>query len=213
MFTGIVEEIGIIDYVQESQGYRQFKILAKKVTRNVKIGGSIAVNGACLTVTALGPDYFRVDLMKTSSHRTTLGLLGRHAKVHLERALLASDRLDGHLVQGHIDERAKVTKIDQGKGFQNLTISPSQAFMAFIVPRGSVAIDGVSLTVSEVGKDYFRVALIPTTLKDTLLGSLKVGDSVNLEGDMIGKYQVGRALTRREGEGITMDTLEKYGFL
>jgi len=193
---------------------------ARVVLENTQIGDSIAVNGVCLTVTGLSAESFTVDIMQETLKKTNLHELKQHAGVNLERALQLKSRLGGHLVSGHIDGTGKITAITPCGIAKVFTISCPQSIAGYIVPKGSVALDGISLTVVDVGKDWFTVSLIPHTAKNTTLGFKKVSDTVNIETDLIGKY-VARFLQRTgqadypetAAKDISLDFLKENGFL
>ncbi|MDA8211164.1 MAG: riboflavin synthase [Clostridia bacterium] len=212
MFTGIVEELGRLRGLKKGSKSALLEIAAREVLQDVKLGDSIAVNGVCLTVTGFTKDWFTADVMAETLGKTNLGSLRPGDRVNLERALRLSGRLGGHLVSGHIDgvgtiigqqvvDIAVVTEIE----------APPQV-LKYVVGKGSVAIDGISLTVVEVTSRGFTVSLIPHTAKLTTLGFKKIGDRVNLEGDVIGKY-VERLLHFERPGNLNLDFLSKHGFL
>ncbi|PID28795.1 MAG: riboflavin synthase [Candidatus Cloacimonadota bacterium] len=211
MFTGIVEECGKIKRVEFRSGDRSFRIGCKKVLEGLKLGDSVAVNGICLTATKIGSDYFDADAMNETLLKTTAGKWKSGYEVHLERAVKAGGRLDGHIVQGHIDTTGVLIsrhKISETSYFE---FRPVGHYPELVIPQGSVAINGVSLTVSEITKSGFRVALIPHTLKLTVFDKLKISDSVNLEFDIIGKY-VSRINNIKKKSKITEEYLIEKGF-
>ena len=214
MFTGLIEAVGTLREMQRSTSGGRVTVASGLPLADVKIGDSIAVNGACLTVTALGPGYFCADVSIETLERTTLGALTSGAAVNLERALRLGDRLGGHLVTGHIDGLASVTeRVRQGNAWRiNCRLEPSLARL--LVAKGSVALDGISLTVNEVSDNSFSVMIIPHTLEQTTLARCQAGDRVNVETDLIGKY-VARLLGtgRSEEGGVTLELLAKSGFL
>ena len=200
MFSGIVEEIGTILSLTDSNDGRAFKIGASLVTEDVALGHSISVCGCCLTVVEFGPDWFSVELVHETLRKTTLGKLKEGGKVNLERSLKLSDRLGGHLVSGHIEAVARIASIEE-EGFSRvITFELPNEFSPYFVEKGSVAIEGCSLTVWGVDasaalpettpsdKFHFKVALIPHTLAVTTLGALKVADEVNIETDIVARY-------------------------
>jgi len=188
MFTGIVEEIGKVSSVSRAQGGVKLKIASQNIGKGLNLGDSVCVNGVCLTVTALNSGLFDLDVVEESLSRSTLGRIKAGGKVNLERALKADSRLGGHLVSGHIDGVGHVMKMARHANSVELEIDCPVNLLKYMVEKGSVAIDGVSLTISAVSKTSFKVSLIPTTLNGTTLGSLRERDDVNLEADVLGKY-------------------------
>ncbi|HLU24796.1 MAG TPA: riboflavin synthase [Longimicrobiales bacterium] len=189
MFTGIIEEVGLIREVRPQDGGLRLRIEAPGVTAGARAGDSIAVDGVCLTVVALEPDGFSVDVIGTTLSRTTLGSFAPGRRVNLERALALGDRLGGHLVQGHVDGVGEVLRVvrDGEHVLMDVRLDPTVADVSIL--HGSIAINGVSLTINALpGPDVAQVALIPYTWQHTNLSDLKPGDGVNLEGDMIGKF-------------------------
>ncbi|WP_026477523.1 riboflavin synthase [Alkaliphilus transvaalensis] len=216
MFTGIIEEIGRIRSVSTSGDGASIIIEAKKVLEDVKLGDSIATNGVCLTVNHFEKNYFRVDVMAETMRRSNLETLRRGSKVNLERAVAVGDRLGGHLVSGHIDDVGIIEGYEKEDNAIWITIKPPQLLMKYIILKGSIAIDGVSLTVAQLGGDHFKVSIIPHTKDETTLIEKGVGQMVNLECDMIGKYVerlLGMSSNHREAKKeITMDFLTQHGF-
>jgi riboflavin synthase len=202
-------------------GARAGKIVigAKKVLEDVHIGDSIAVNGVCLTVVAAGADEFMADVMPETLRKSGLGTLKVGDPVDLERAMAANGRFGGHIVSGHIDGVGRIVETRREENAVIVTISAPAEILALIVEKGSIAVNGVSLTVSGLGDDWFRVDVIPTTLRDTNLGFLKIGDRVNLETDVLGKYARKQSYaddepsSERSSSGLTMDTLIENGFV
>ncbi|MGN0714778.1 MAG: riboflavin synthase [Anaerovoracaceae bacterium] len=217
MFTGIIEEIGIIQAVQHGPASSLLTIQAEKVLEGVKDGDSIAVNGVCLTVTSYGSSYFTADVMHETLNRSSLGNLSQGSPVNLERAMAAGGRFGGHIVSGHIDGTGTISKIRQDDIAVWYTISASPSILRYIIEKGSIAIDGISLTVAAVTSMDFSVSIIPHTAAQTTLSQRKAGDIVNLENDIIGKYvekllQPAETQPKKETSSITMDFIEKYGF-
>ncbi|RKY03847.1 riboflavin synthase [Candidatus Poribacteria bacterium] len=211
MFTGLVEEMGRVEIVRRGRIVELF-ISASKVVEDLRVGDSIAVNGACLTATRVEPNGFWAELSPETISRTTLGQLRPGDPVNLERPLRLGDRLGGHLVLGHVDEVGVILGMREMGGSKVMSVRVSPQGMRYIVEKGSVCVDGVSLTVAAVGESSFEVALIPHTLAVTTLGLRKPGDEVNVEFDIIGKY-VERLLGRGRGEeGITVEFLREHGF-
>jgi riboflavin synthase len=188
MFTGIVETVGSVVEATAQADTLRLSIAAPAIASGVRVGDSIAVNGGCLTVVAAQGGELAFEAVRETLERTTLGELRKGARVNLERALRADSRLDGHIVQGHVDEAGRVRALRRRGEDVQLAIACSRGFADWLVPKGSVAVDGVALTLVKVGAEDFEVALIPHTLAVTTLGSLREGDRVNLEADVLGKY-------------------------
>lgn len=219
MFTGLVEELGVIRGISRGPDSARLKIEAKKVLEDVKTGDSIAVNGVCLTAVEFDRSYFGADVMAETLAKTNLGKLKNGDRVNLERAMRLGDRLGGHLVSGHIDGVGTITRRERHDIATLITISAPSQVMRYIIKKGSVAIDGTSLTVVDFSGGDFQVSLIPHTAHMTTLGLKNAGDTVNLEGDLVGKY-IERLLSLRgagdsqgTGRGITMEYLLEKGFL
>ncbi|MBC7331519.1 MAG: riboflavin synthase [Synergistetes bacterium] len=212
MFTGLIETTGKVIEIEKRGVWRL--IIASSLPQ-LEIGSSIAVNGACLTVVFSKKGLFSVEVMKETLERTNLSLLKIGDEVNLERPLRVGDRLEGHFVLGHVDCMGKVTQLVPESGAQRMWLSIPDEFSEYVVPKGSIAIDGVSLTIASVEGNSFSVALIPHTLRVTNLGYRKVGDLVNLEFDILGKYihRMLRGEKREEKAGITTEFLKKYGFV
>lgn len=205
MFTGIVEEVGIT----KALGPGKLSISASRVLEKTGLGDSIAVNGACLTVSALDSASFSVDVMPETLRRTNLGLLRPGSAVNLERALMVGGRLGGHFVQGHVDATGKVLGLKAEGDAVIARFSAPPEVLRYVVEKGFIAVDGVSLTVVGSDRTSLSVSLVGYTLKQTTLGSRRVGDAVNLEADIIAKY------VEKTGEGrggITLDFLAGHGF-
>ena len=188
MFTGLVEELGKVKEIKRSSKGAKLKVECRKVLGGTKLGDSIAVNGVCLTVVELGNNYLSFDISYETLSRTTLGLLKVGEAVNLERALKLGDRLGGHILLGHVDTTTKVLSIKkEGEGFRFSFKLPLQ-YSHLVVEKGSVGIDGISLTVAELFKEHFTTAVIPLTYQKTNLQYKRAGSTVNLEFDIIGKY-------------------------
>lgn len=183
MFTGIIEATGKVASIGNGA-----LTVASPLLAETPIGASIAINGVCLTVVEHDEDSARFDVVPETLDRTNLGELDTGEFVNLERAMSATGRFDGHVVQGHVDDVGEVSSIEEAAGRVTLTVIPPARLMAHIAEKGSITIDGVSLTVAAVTADSFQVALIPHTLESTTLGSVRTGDRVNLETDVIAKY-------------------------
>ena len=188
MFTGIVEELGEIREIHREADSITLTIRATTVLDDVHHGDSIAVNGVCLTVVEFGDDFFTADLMQETLVRSSLGQVEVGSKVNLERATAVGQRLGGHIVQGHIDGTGEVISRTPGERWEVVRISLPEHLSKYVVEKGSIAVDGTSLTVSAVGEGFFEVSLIPTTLTDSVIGSTAVGTKVNLEVDVLAKY-------------------------
>ncbi len=188
MFTGIVEAVGRVAAVEPRGELLRLVLDAPSVAEGTRLGDSVAVNGACLTVVSVEGSRLAFDAVRETLQRTGLGELRPGARVNLERALRAGGRLDGHLVQGHVDATGRVARLERREEDVRLFVACDPAFAELLVEKGSVAIDGVSLTVVGVQADGFDVALIPHTLRETTLGERRPGDRLNLEADVLGKY-------------------------
>jgi len=184
VFTGIVEEVGIVAAISDNA----MTVRASKVLEDVKLGDSIAVNGTCLTAVSFTKSEFSVDLSPETMRRTSLGQLSEGSPVNLERALLASDRMGGHIVQGHVDGTGRIMSTKTDGDSIIFRVRVPKRLNRYIVEKGFVAVDGISLTVVKRGASSFTLAVIPYTLKNTNLASLSVGDRVNLEADILAKY-------------------------
>ena len=200
MFTGIVEEVGTIRRVRDSGGSAVLDVDCKVVVSDANLGDSISVNGCCLTITTLPAEGgFTADLMGETLQRTSLGSLAEGSAVNLERALRADSRLGGHLVQGHVDGTGEVLAVEPQPDWTVLRVGMPSELARYIVEKGSITVDGTSVTVMEAGADWFSVGLIPHTLSATSLRDRRAGDIVNLEVDVIAKY-VEKMLRQRSGE-------------
>ncbi|MCX5748716.1 MAG: riboflavin synthase [Candidatus Saganbacteria bacterium] len=188
MFTGIIEEIGSIKNTKAAAGLKSFEVGAKTVLSDLKKGDSIAVNGVCLTVVNKKRRSFIVEAVSPTLSDTTLDLLKTGDEVNLERALKASDRLSGHIVSGHVDGTATVKEVIRTSGSVKMVFSSGRNILSGIIKKGSVSINGISLTVAEIFRDSFSVVIIPFTMKNTTLAKLRIGDKVNIETDLVGKY-------------------------
>ena len=188
MFTGIIEEVGSVKAVLRGKNSAKLEIAAQKVLEGTQLGDSIAVNGVCLTVTALSAAGFSADVMFETLERSNLGSLVPASPVNLERAMPMNGRFGGHIVSGHIDGTGKITAMVKNDIAVEITIETEPNITGLIIEKGSVAIDGISLTVTEVSETTFSISAIPHTLIHTILKTKKIGDTVNLETDVIGKY-------------------------
>ncbi len=206
MFTGIVAEIGRVN----SAPAGKLAIAARKVLEGIELGGSIAVNGVCLTVTGFDNKSFSVDVMPETLKRTNLGLLKAGDGVNLERPLALGGELGGHLVQGHVDDTGRVTSVIPDGEARIIRFEASPQVMRYVVEKGFIAVDGVSLTVTAKGSRWFQVSVVDYTRQHTTLGGRGTGDLVNLEVDIIAKYVEQLGPARRQG--ITVDFLQEHGF-
>ncbi len=189
MFTGLIEEQGRVELLERKRNFFVLKISAPKILKGTKIGDSISIDGVCLTVVQIKkPWSLNFEMMKETLEKTTLQNLKRRSLVNLERALKAGNRLGGHFVSGHVDGVGTIQKIIKEKNYVEFRISSNKNLKRFLVPKGSVAIDGVSLTIGNVNSKSFSIYLIPYTLKLTTLGIKKEGDRVNIETDLLAKY-------------------------
>lgn len=188
MFTGLVEEIGEIVAVEPSGDGTRITVRAPLAVEDAEHGASIAISGVCLTVIGWGSDWFAADVMQETLDVTTIGAKGPGARVNVERAMRAGDRLGGHIVQGHVDGQAEVLQVRPGDAWRVIRLSLDPAHAPLVVQKGSITVDGVSLTVSDAGADWFEISLIPETLEATTLGALGVGDRVNIETDILARH-------------------------
>ena len=215
MFTGIIEEIGAVERVQRGAHSAVLTVRAEMVLEGTKIGDSIAVNGICLTVTSLGGGRFSADVMHETLNRSALAGLSVGARVNLERAMPANGRFGGHIVAGHVDGVGKITRVRRDDTAVWYTVEAPPEVLRYVVEKGSITIDGISLTVAAVAEGGFSVSIIPHTAAQTVLGERQEGDLVNLETDIIGKY-VEKLLSPgpgpKAGGAITREFLTRYGF-
>lgn len=188
MFTGIIEELGTVESLTLGRESAVLRVRGPQVLTDATPGASIAVNGVCLTVVDHDDESFSVDVMAETLRRSSLGALRPGSRVNLERAMAASGRLGGHIVQGHVDASGEIVAREPGDHWEVVTIALPDAVARYVVEKGSIAVDGISLTVASVAPGRFTVSLIPTTLALTTLGSARVGDPVNLEVDVLAKY-------------------------
>lgn len=213
MFTGIVESVGTITRVTAESGGRRLGIDVGARAEECKLGASVCVSGVCLTVANVALPVLEFDVVAETLGKSTLGDLTVGARVNLERSLRVGDRLDGHFVQGHVDGQAKVARVVSSSGGHVVWFAPDSSLMPYIIPKGSIAIDGVSLTVAAVEGAAFSVALIPTTLAETTFSDLRVGDRVNLETDIIVRAIVSRLSSMPGSGGVTLETLKEAGYV
>ena len=216
MFTGIIEELGTVERVTRGRVSAVIAIRAEHILSDLKIGDSVAVNGVCLTATGLTGHGFTADVMHETLDRSSLAGLGPGSPVNLERAMAANGRFGGHIVAGHVDGVGTITAIEKDDNAIWFTITAPAQVLRYVVEKGSIAIDGISLTVARVETDRFAVSVIPHTAAVTLLGQRRTGDRVNLESDLVGKY-VERLLRttpeeKQQESKLTMEFLSQHGF-
>ncbi len=216
MFTGIIEEIGKIRQISLTGRSGQIRIEARKVLEGTRVGDSIAVNGVCLTVISLNTDGFTADIMAETYRRSSLGQLKAGDQVNLERAMAAGERFGGHIMSGHIDGTGVIENLRREENAVWVTVRTEPPVLRLIVEKGSIGIDGISLTVASVDESSFQVSVIPHTGEETTLLRKNPGDLVNLENDIVGKYVekllgLKEAGKEEEASGITMDFLKEYG--
>lgn len=215
MFTGIVEELGVVRAVHRGRHSSVLSIGARQILSDLKVGDSVAVNGVCLTATRVEDCGFTADVMHETLNRSSLGSLRMGSHVNLERALAANGRFGGHIVSGHIDGTGTITALRRDDNAVWYTVAAPPELLRYIVEKGSIAIDGISLTVAAVGENWFSISAIPHTVAVTTLGEKREGNVVNLENDVIGKYveKLLRPQAPPEAKSsITLEFLDKYGF-
>jgi riboflavin synthase len=188
MFSGIIEEVGTVRSIEECPGSRKMTIACKKVIKGVAVGDSISVNGVCLTVTNINDNQFDVDIVAETLEKSNLNSIAEESKINLERAMRYNQRVSGHLVQGHVDTQAKVLDINKTEEWTQIEFEVDSDYKKYCIYKGSIAIDGVSLTISKVTSRGIQVALIPHTLSNTILSNYKIDQHVNIETDMVGKF-------------------------
>jgi len=216
MFTGLIERVAPIQSVATTGFGKRLGIALGDLADGAKSGDSICVNGVCLTISRLAGDLAEFEVMAETLRVSTLGGLKVNDAVHLERALALGGRLGGHLVQGHVDGIGTINQIDTAGRNRTIWVAAEERILKQMIPKGSVAMDGVSLTIVEVQRERFSVSLIPTTLQETNLGQRKKGDRVNLETDLIGKW-ISRRLDEvlgdgKKGGGVSLEKLRELGF-
>ena len=214
MFTGIVEEVGTLQNIRKGTHSAVLTIGADTVLSDIHVGDSIAVNGICLTATSFSAHSYTADVMHETLNRSSLANLKPGAHVNLERAMAANGRFGGHIVAGHVDGVGRVTAIRQDDNAIWYTIAAGPEILRYVVEKGSITIDGISLTVAKITGQDFSISAIPHAAKVTVLGERRVGDAVNLETDVIGKYveKLMQPAEEPEKPGITRDFLLRYGF-
>lgn len=212
MFTGIIEEVGKVQSIRKGRNSAVVSIGARTILEGIRLGDSIAVNGVCLTVTSFSQSGFTADVMHETLNRSSLGSLRAGSPVNLERAMPANGRFGGHIVSGHIDGTGTISAITKDDNAVWYTVKTGPHVLRYIIEKGSVAIDGISLTVVKVHNDGFSVSIIPHTAAQTILSEKRIGDIVNLENDCIAKY-VERLLDSQSPKAaITTEFLAKHGF-
>jgi riboflavin synthase len=215
MFTGIIEETGVLKEIKKGAQSASLTIQGRVIFDDLAIGDSVAVNGVCLTAASLSSHTFQADVMHETLNRSCLGKLRPGDIVNLERAMAANGRFGGHIVSGHIDGIGKITSVQTDDNAIWYTISAENRILRYIVEKGSIAVDGISLTVASVNHAEFRISAIPHTVKSTILSCKKAGDLVNLENDVMGKYMEKFLLSapnKQQSGGITREFLTKSGY-
>ncbi len=209
MFTGIIEEMGTIRQIAKGTSSAVLTIEGEKIFDDLKLGDSVAVNGVCLTASSISGNSFTADVMHETLRRSSLGKLNIGSRVNMERAMPLNGRFGGHIVSGHIDGTGVITNIKTDDNAILYTVGTDPHLLRYIIPKGSIAIDGISLTVAELGETWFQVSIIPHTATETILSEKKVGDMVNLENDLIGKY-VEKLLHTEESKEIKSSITEEF---
>jgi riboflavin synthase len=212
MFTGIIEELGKIQSLEKRGDGAKIRISAKVVTKETNEGDSIAVNGVCLTALEITENSFAADVSQETLNRSTLESLQVGSVVNLERAVTPSTRLGGHIVQGHVDARGKFLGATQNGDFWTVRVSYPKEIGQYLVYKGSISVEGISLTIANLTDEHFEIAVIPKTWQLTNLHALKNGDAVNLEADVIAKYVERILLYGKKQEGLTMEKLIEFGY-
>lgn len=218
MFTGIIEELGTVISLKRGSKSAILTLKGNKIFEDLKLGDSVAVNGVCLTATHISGDIFQADVMNETFHRSSLGELKKGDVVNLERAMAANGRFGGHIVAGHVDDVGKLVDIRQDDNAVWFTIKASKKILKYCIEKGSITLDGISLTIAKLTDDTLSVSMIPHTIKNTNFGYKKTGDLVNLENDMVGKYidklmHFDQEETKQtKSGGINMEMLRNAGF-
>lgn len=212
MFTGIIEEVGKVQSIRKGRDSAAVSIGARMILEGIRLGDSIAVNGICLTVTSFSQSGFTADVMHETLNRSSLGSLRAGSPVNLERAMPANGRFGGHIVSGHIDGTGTISAIAKDDNAVWYTVKTGPPILRYIIEKGSVALDGVSLTVAKVHNDGFSVSIIPHTAAQTILSKKRIGDIVNLENDCIAKYVERLLGSQSPKTAITTEFLAKHGF-
>ena len=212
MFTGIIEEIGLVKSFVRNSVSADLKITAKEILNDLKIGDSVAINGICQTVTNIENNTFEVEISAETLSVTSIENLKSGDEVNLERALTLNSRLGGHIVSGHIDCRAKCVNIEKLSDFYNISFEIPKEQVKYIVYKGSITVNGISLTVADIKDNIFKVAVIPHTYENTNLRNIKNDDFVNIETDILGKY-IEKLVCTNDNNGISMNFLQENGFV
>ena len=212
MFTGIIEEIGTVHSMKKGRNSMELSIHSDKILTDVHVGDSISVNGICLTVTSFTKSLFTVDVMPETVQASSLRMLKPGSPVNLERAMSAEGRFGGHFVSGHIDGTGTILRKDHKENAVYYVIQLDSGLSTYCIPKGSVAIDGTSLTIFGIEGDLLTVSLIPLTHQDTILGRKSAGDIVNIENDLIGKYIIHQMKQKDSKPGLSMEFLTQHGF-
>ncbi|MDD5455492.1 MAG: riboflavin synthase [Candidatus Margulisbacteria bacterium] len=215
MFTGIIQDIGIVEEIEKTSSGAVLKVRSEKICGLSKLGESISVNGACLTISKLDKTQFQADVLNETLKRTNLGTLLKSSKVNLEQALTPTSLLGGHWVQGHVDGIGVVQSLEKAGEDHILTVKPNEEIMKYLVPQASIAINGTSLTIAHVLSYSLVASIIPTTYKETNIHLLKKSDPVNIEVDMIGKYiyhYVHQPFETKKSKKISEEFLREHGF-
>ncbi len=212
MFTGIIEDLGVVEAVKMGRQSMELTLRSERILEDVHLGDSIAVNGVCLTVTSFTKNTFTVDVMPETVKASSIKLLKPGSLVNLERAMSAQGRFGGHFVSGHIDGTGKIIKKEPKENAVYFTIELEEGLSQYCIPRGSVAIDGTSLTIFAIEGNLLTVSLIPLTFQDTIIGQKGVGDIVNIENDMLGKYIVRQLQANTPKQTLTQSFLAENGF-
>jgi riboflavin synthase len=213
MFTGLIEEVGVVERIEEQSNGRRLQIRASHIMHELKVDDSISINGVCLTVVAADKDGFAVQAVTETLRKTTVGEWRTGTRVNLERALRADSRLGGHFVQGHVDTVAQVSNVESRTNEWLLSIVIPAQFAKFVILHGSIALDGVSLTVARWQSPIATVSLIPHTLNKTTLGDRRAGDRINLEVDLLGKYLESLFAKPGAAADLTEDKLKTMGYV
>ena len=217
MFTGIIEELGTVISLKRGSKSAVLTLKGNKIFGDLKLGDSVAVNGVCLTATNISGNIFQADVMNETFQRSSLGNLKKGDVVNLERAMAANGRFGGHIVAGHVDDVGEIAEIRQDDNAVWFTIKASEKIMKYCIEKGSITLDGISLTIAKLTKDTLSVSMIPHTIKNTNFGYKKPGDPVNLENDMVGKYidkllHFGEEKEEKKESTLTMEMLRNAGF-
>ena len=212
MFTGIIEEIGKIKVIQKIGKNNSLTISCNRILEDMKLGDSIAVNGICLTVSRFDNKSFTADVMQVTIQKSNLGKCRAGEYVNMERALQLKSRLGGHLVSGHIDGTGKIMSITKNENAKIYKIQINSEQRKYMIAEGSICIDGISLTISELEQDHLTISIIPETMKNTILQYKKPGDTINIESDMLGKYLY-NFLQKKSTKDISIDFLSENGYV